>query len=340
MSKYLFLPFIISSNMLFSQSFKNDSIKIFIDKSIELIQSNSIHTENIDLIKEKLYNQSKDMGSLDEVAPLYQEVFKQLNDYHGNLKYKGKTYGWHTPSTFNNPYLEERLNSDKKVVVQVLNQSVGYIRIPGNNDFAFKKVDSIANDITKNINEINSDKIEAWIIDLRLNTGGNMYPILLGLKEFIGDNLIFGGFKNVKGESTGSWQIKEGKLLIDDILLERSTNLVHPIKKDIPVFILTSCYTASAGEMTAIAMIGRKNTVVIGEPTANYTTAVQGFLINDFAGINLSTDYVFDRDLKTYKGNIKPDTEVLGGDDLQNLAKDQKIIRALEYLLNYLKQKT
>jgi len=47
-------------------------------------------------------------------------------------------------------------------------------------------VDSIANDITSNINEINSAWLKAWIIDLRINTGGNMYPILLGLKEFIG----------------------------------------------------------------------------------------------------------------------------------------------------------
>ena len=96
--------------------------------------------------------------------------------------------------------------------------------------------------------------------------------------------------------------------------------------------ILTSCYTASAGEMTAIALIGRKNTTIIGEPTANYTTAVQGFLINDQAGINLSTGYVVDRNHKIYKGNITPDVEVLSGDRLEDLNQDSKILQALSII--------
>jgi len=123
-----------------------------------------------------------------------------------------------------------------------------------------------------------------------------MYPILLGLKEFIGsENNVFGGFRNSKGESSGKWEIKDGKMLIDGIALVRKTPLKSPVKKDIPIIILTSCYTASAGEMTAVVLIGRNNTYVIGEPTADYTTAVQGFRINKDAGLNLSTDYVVDQ---------------------------------------------
>ena len=78
-------------NIFISQSFKNDSIKSFIDKSIELIEVNSIHTENLENIKRELYNKSQSLNSIDEIAPLYEKVFKQLNDYHGGLKYKGKT---------------------------------------------------------------------------------------------------------------------------------------------------------------------------------------------------------------------------------------------------------
>jgi len=47
--------------------------------------------------------------------------------------------------------------------------------------------------------------------------------------------------------------------------------------------------------MTTIPLIGRKNTFILGESTADYTTAVQGFKINAYAGLNLSTDYVIDR---------------------------------------------
>ncbi len=317
----------------FSQTFKNDSIKSFVDTSIELIRSNAVDTSNIKSIESNLYNRAKDLNSVSDLAPLYSEVFELLNDHHGGLKYKDKTYGWNKPSVSANTYLKGKLKTEKAVVSQVINKTIAYIRIPGNDDFSFKKVDSIANDIITHINKINSAKINGWIIDLRVNTGGNMYPILLGLKEFIGsDNIVFGGFRNSKGESSGKWEIRDGKMLIDDIVLERKTQLRIPLKKDIPIVILTSCYTASAGEMTTISLIGRKNTFIVGEPTADYTTAVQGFRINEYAGLNLSTDYVIDRNSKIYKSNIQPDIEVLQGDNLENFKKDKKILKAIELL--------
>lgn len=159
-----------------------------------------------------------------------------------------------------------------------------------------------------------------------------MYPILLGLKEFIGNNLVFGGFRNAQNKITGNWEIKGGKLLIDNMALERKQGLVYAIRHDVPIVLLTSCYTASAGEMTTISFIGRNNTYIVGEPTANYTTAVQGFSINENAGINLSTDYVVDRKLKIYKSSVLPDFEVLGGDNFEELKNDRKIIKALELL--------
>lgn len=332
MNKYIFAVYILLfSTSAFCQTFKNDSVKLFVDKSIELIKLNSIHTQNIELIKNELYSKSQNFNSLDNVAPLYEEVFKLLNDYHGNLTYKGKKYGWKKASSFSNTYLKGKL-SEKVVFSRIIDKKTGYIRIPGNNDFAFKKVDSITNDIVSHINSINSGKIKGWIIDLRINTGGNIYPILLGLKEFIGNNIVFGGFKNSKNEFTGKWEVKNGKMLIDGIELNRSVNLRYPIKKDISIIILTSCYTASAGEMTAISLIGRKNTYLVGEPSANYTTAVQGFELNKSAGINLSTDYVVDRNLKTYKSNIEPDFSILAGDDFEDFSKDKKINKALELL--------
>ncbi|MCJ8154111.1 S41 family peptidase [Chryseobacterium sp. SSA4.19] len=330
---FLFCIFLLFYTSSSSQTFRNDSIRSFVDTSIDLIRLNAVETSNIKLIESTLYNKARNLDSVSDLAPLYTEVFKLLNDYHGGLKYKGKTYGWTQPAGSANAYLKEKLKTEKAVVSQLIDKTIGYIRIPGNDDFGFKKVDSIANDITTHINKVNSAKIKSWIIDLRVNTGGNMYPILLGMKEFIGsDNIVFGGFINSKGESSGQWEIKDGKMMIDGIELIRQVPLTVPIRKDIPIVVLTSCYTASAGEMTAISLIGRKNTYVVGEPTADYTTAVQGFRINKDAGLNLSTDHVVDRKLNIYRGNIKPDVEVLQGDNLEDLKRDKKIIKAMELL--------
>lgn len=315
-----------------AQSFQNDSVKSFVDKTLKIIETNAVDLKNIEEIKKNLYTKSINQQSVDNIAPLFEEVFKSLNDYHGALKYKGKTYGWTKSSLSNNSYLKDKLKKEKAVKSLLLNKNIGYLRIPGNNDFSFKKVDSLANDIVENINSVNSKKIKGWIIDLRVNTGGNMYPILLGLKEFIGNNIIFGGFVNSKNELTGNWEIKNNKLLIDNNPLERKSLVSLIPRMDIPIVILTSGYTASAGEMTAISMIGRRNTYLVGEPTANYTTAVQGFEIDKNSAINLSTDYVFDRNKKKYTQSITPDYTIINGDNFEDLYKDAKIIKALQLL--------
>ncbi|MGV0919299.1 S41 family peptidase [Empedobacter falsenii] len=327
MKKLLILICIIQSSIIVqAQRFQNDSVKTFIDQSLDIIENNAVNVENITSIKKRLYEESVDFKSVDEVAPLFEDVFKNLHDYHGGLKYKSKSFGWNKTMVNTNTYLKSKIKNETKVESLVLKNSIGYIRIPGNDDFSFKKVDSISNDIVLKINAIDSEKIKGWIIDLRLNTGGNMYPILLGLKEFIGNNLIFGGFINSKNEITGNWEIKNNNLL------ERVSELIFPDKKTIPIAILTSGYTASAGEMTTISFIGRENTYIIGEPTANYTTAVQGFKINKDAAINLSTDYVIDRNRTIYKASIQPNYEIIEGDNFENLSKDLKIIKALQTL--------
>lgn len=307
-------------------------VKLFIERSFEFIDSNTINTQNIDSIKNWLYTNSANSNSVDEVAPLYTEVFKRLNDHHGNLQYKDKTYGWKVPLKNANAYIKKRLTEEKSVMSMVLKGEYGYLRIPGNTDYAFKKVDSIASDIVDHINKINSPNIKGWIIDLRCNTGGNMYPMMLGLKDFIGDEVVFGGFQNAKGKPTGKWEIVSGNMLIDGIYLQRTSHLNRSIPSTVPLAILTSSYTASAGEMTAISLIGRPHTIVIGETTANYITAVQGFKINVNAAINLSTDYVVDRNKKVYTNSIVPDREVIGGDNFDEMLKDEKINMALNIL--------
>jgi len=123
-------------------------------------------------------------------------------------------------------------------------------------------------------------------------------------------------------------------MLIDGTELLRQAKLNRAIIEEIPIVILTSCYTASAGEMAAVALIGMKNTYVIGEPTADYTTAVQHFMINKDAILNLSTDYVIDRNGKVYTNSIQPDFEIMEGDKFDNFRKDKKVMEALKLMKN------
>ncbi len=137
MKAYLLLGLMLFSQLSFAQT--NDSIRIFIDRSFDLIKEHSISVRNIDSIKSWLCTESEKLASLDEVAPLYEHVFRGLDDSHGNLTYKGKTYGWRVPLNRENAYIKTRLKNEKSVVSAELQDRFGYIRIPGNNDLPLRK---------------------------------------------------------------------------------------------------------------------------------------------------------------------------------------------------------
>lgn len=76
----IYFLFIFSSFCFLSvqaQNLKNDSIQSFLDQAMHIIEANSIHTENLDHIKPKLYKNSKNLNSLDE-SLLYLKRFLKL----------------------------------------------------------------------------------------------------------------------------------------------------------------------------------------------------------------------------------------------------------------------
>ncbi len=46
--------------------------------------------------------------------------------------------------------------------------------------------------LQREIKELDQNEIDNWIIDLRGNTGGNMYPMYLGLSPILGEGI--GGY--------------------------------------------------------------------------------------------------------------------------------------------------
>ena len=93
---------------------------------------------------------------------------------------------------------------------QILKTQIGYIKISG-----FSYTDSLCNAfalrLQQIIKEIDNNNLKGWIIDLRNNTGGNMWPMLLGIGPIIGDGTA-GYFVNDKKDFM-AWGYSDGKTL-------------------------------------------------------------------------------------------------------------------------------
>lgn len=338
MNKYLLL-LLLSAFSLPSKSQNNpvkmvDSVKKYLDSSLHIIEKNALNRKQVNWpeLRKAVYEKAAGAKTYEDILPLYPYIFEQIDDHHGSLNYKKKTYGWAGNDL---PKVNNSIKAATKKYTTVrserIGDAIGYILIPGNNDFRNQHMDSISSSIKQAIAKIHNKKIKGWIIDLRVNTGGNMYPMIAGLTDFLGEGKV-GGFMTSDHQADGNWIIKDGIFYVDSIKVSPVKYEGYPIKKDLPIAILISGYTASSGEMTAITTIGRKNSILIGEPSAGYTTTNLGFELNGYSGLNLAVDYAMDRNGKVYPKRITPEVLVNDGDDFEKLTEDKKVQAALKWL--------
>lgn len=138
---------------------------------------------------------------------------------------------------------------------------------------------------------------QGWVIDLRGNTGGTMWPMLTALQPFLGSG-PFGYFSKGNTSPPTPWRTRPD-------LYAPGTAI--PDWTGLPVAVLQDARTASAAEATAIALKGRPSTRFFGTPTHGQTTANRTFRLMDGSLLMVAASYEQDRTHKTYTGPLLPD---------------------------------
>jgi hypothetical protein len=147
-----------------------------------------------------------------------------------------------------------------------------------------------------------------WIVDLRQNGGGNMWPMLQGLDPLLGDE-PFGYFVRPTGVAV-TWVRTPSGITAALESPSRRRPAVSLVHQRAPVAVLIGAGTASSGEMTAIALIGRPGVRTFGAPSAGYTSANSVYPLSDGAALVVTVTRVRDRSGKDYVGPIEPDQKV------------------------------
>src|SRR5690606_14983849 len=133
----------------------------------------------------------------------------------------------------------------------------------------------------------------------------------------------FGAFRNSIGKTKAAWKLKDGTLYLQGKFVGAVKSNCK-CSNNLKVAVLLSQLTASAGEMTAIALRGRPNTIFIGEKTYGLTTGNVVFTIDGHL-LALSASLSEDRTGKIYMGAFYPDIEVVEGDNFTDLNEDVKV---------------
>jgi C-terminal processing protease CtpA/Prc len=264
-------------------------------------------------------------------------VLEALDDVHSHIMLNQNYYGYYHPVD-DTTYLRLKPILDKASSVTgafystILADHFAYIRVPSINAYIPDQINAYGQTLRDTVCTFQGKNIKGFIIDLRLNTGGNMYPMLGGLSDLLG-NTIIGYETEMDGSVVRTWKIENGNLILEGYQATQLENKCHPDFSETPVVVLVGPVTSSSGTMTAIAFKNRPKTTFIGEPTASgYTTSNGYFQFAPNLTMNFATQFVADRNKKIYKLNLTPDKFISGGDRFDDLMIDEKIKAALEYL--------
>jgi C-terminal processing protease CtpA/Prc len=190
---------------------------------------------------------------------------------------------------------------------------IGLLEVPrywGTSNTATAK--TFAQLIQDNIKDLHDQQVQGWIVDLRGNTGGNMWPMLAGVGPLLGAERI-GMFKDSHNKTI--WHYRNGAAGVSygggpARLMVNLPGECVTLSGRFPVAVLIDNDTVSSGEAVTVAFKGRPDTKFFGRHTCGLSTANSGIPLPDGAIIELTVSVDGDRDGNLYDSGIAPDVEI------------------------------
>ncbi|MDF2192485.1 S41 family peptidase [Paraflavitalea sp. CAU 1676] len=315
-----------------------DSVRLFVDSALTLMQKQSVFSSKVNWlqVRDSVGMITRNARTYDDVFPAVRYAFNQLGDRHGFLLLGGQQYKNPDPAlAFDTTRLTANIklaaSKGPRIYAGVVDKQFTYISIPFFGGQSATEARAFAQRIQDSLCRYTHTGTRGVIIDLRLNAGGNLFPMVAGVANVLGAGLYSEGV-DASGKVTGASMVKQGAVEWYDSIPLKAERGCGDLSK-LPVALIVGPVTASAGEMMAVAFTGRPRSVVIGEPTGGYVTSNDGrYLPGKGNAMVLAMEYVRDRNGKAYVYDVVPGIKVVGGDDYFNHSKDKKIQAAVKWL--------
>lgn len=325
---------IILSIILFTRinsvSAQSEEVKFLIDTSISIMKNNAVNANSVnwDTLTKNALTKAKDINNPYELGPVMRYLYKSINDFHGAFFYKDSTFQWQSGETKISDSIMNEWKKGVQSITLVIDKNIGYLRIPSMPIATQDDFNTKAQKLNDSLCSLLQKQVKGIILDLRLDGGGAMHPMILGVEQLITQGHI-GSFQTKKKED---WFIKNNGFYVDTSLISKINPTCTINAQNIPIVMLISPHTGSAAECFIIAFKGRKNTVLLGSKTAGYVTVNTGISINETAFMNLSVGYSTDRKGNIYKDAIEPDIPFTSVDKFNDIKNDEKVKASVKWL--------
>ena len=262
-----------------------------------IMERESINRLTIDWpsFRRTVLSEAASAQTIADTYPAIRTALRLLGDGHSSYRSSGLTF----------IFVPTRTCSSSGAPTPQVPPSVGYVRV---GSFSGGDAAAFADAIQQTIRAADHDGIEGWIVDLRGNGGGNMWPMIAGIGPVLGEGVV-GHFVSPEGVIV-EWSYRRGAAIHDGIPQHTVSSPYRLRREDPRVAVLTDGAVASSGEAVVIAFRERPDTRSFGSPTCGLSTANRAFRLADGALLNLTTSVMADRRLTRYGGPVIPDEVV------------------------------
>lgn len=258
--------------------------------ALPLIRANALNAHNVSWSAEEAALLTPDLKDLPapEAYARIRKVLDALADRHSYLQ---------TPKAAT-AYRQDAIPS-RPIEVRAM-QDIGYVLVPGLRGTDARAAAAFTTELCEHIGTLAPTSSKGWILDLRQDIGGNMWPMLNGLQSLLGTRDA-GAFRDRHGVTT-HWR-------------SRATPACEVDLSESPVAVLVGPKTASSGEAVAVAFRARPATRFFGNTTAGLATSNRAFPLPDGGVLRLTTAAMLDRDGEAYPEGITPESIVSSDQD-------------------------
>lgn len=256
-----------------------------LDTAIEIVRDHALHAAQVDwaTLVPKLHAMLPAAGEPASAYPAIHALLRALGDHHSHLQPPAKTQRSDQGGFASFPPRVEATPGD-----------IGYIAMPGYDGVQMAAQRAFVQKMIDAITRVQPQARCGWVVDLRRDIGGNMRPMLGGLRPLLGDGVI-GGFRNASGQvfplhAVSAPDMPKG-----------------PALESARVAVLLGPHTASSGEVVAVAFRGRPDTRSFGQPTAGLSTGNAGYRLPDGSELFVTTSVDTDRSGHAYGERLAPD---------------------------------
>jgi len=285
----------------------------YLDDALTLIRTRALFRDSVDWTDARRSALDRMIGAQDpdDAYAALEFLLERLGDDHSLLIAAGEIAAMRTLT------MEEAIVGDPPRG-EWLPGRIGYLTVPGFIGGGPEAAQSFAALIQRTIADLDARRPCGWIVDLRGNVGGNMWPMLAGLGPVLGEGPS--GFI-VADSARSGWDYLDGAARLGGATVVSVPVPYRLASGRPPVAVLTGRITASSGEAMAIAFRGREGARSFGQPTRGLSTSTLSMKLSDGAVMALATALFADRTGRTYGAQVEPDELVPS--DIAAGAEDQ-----------------